>query len=110
VLSKAESKEHEINYGADVGTITLTVFGESKGTRSPDDLRDETQNTKVVEKAKLPEKKADNFNALTSQLLADANRGLITEGNVVGQKIQVIKFAADPTPLMSLTVIYYRKN
>jgi hypothetical protein len=110
VLSRAESKDHEIDYGASVGTITLTVFGELKGARPPDDLSDETQNTKVVEKAKLPEKKADSFNALSAQLLADANRGLITEGSVLGRKINLTKFAADPTPLMSLTVIYYQKN
>jgi hypothetical protein len=110
VLSKAESRAQEIDYGADVGTITLTVFGELKGARPADDLTDETQTTRIVEKAKLPDKKAESFNALSAQLLADANRGLITEGNVLGRKINLTKFTSDPTPLMSLTVIYYQKQ
>ncbi len=113
VLSKAESKAREIDYGADVGTITLTVFQEQKGPGPRSDLTDETQSTKILEKAPTtPEPKPDNFNALTVQLLEDANndtRGLIAEGNKVGAKINIVKFVADPTPVMSLTVVYYKK-
>ena len=69
------------------------------------DLSDETQSTKIVERAKLPGKKAGNFDALTSKLLADANRGLLTEGTVVDRKINLFKFEADPQPLMTLTVV-----
>lgn len=110
VLSKAESKAREIDYGNDVGTITLTVFQEQKGKPAKGDLSDETQQTKAVEKAALPEKKADNFNALTAQLLDDANRGLIAEGGEKkGNKVEIVKFTPDPTPVMSLTVVYYKK-
>jgi hypothetical protein len=110
VLSKAESKAREIDYGADVGTITLTVFPELKGQPPRGDLTEETQSTKVLEKAQTPEKKPDNFNALTAQLLEDANRGLIAEGNKVGSKIEIVKFTADPSPIMSLTIVYYKKQ
>ena len=95
------------------GFLECAALFETRAARvefAASDLSDETQNTRVVEKATLPEKKADNFNALSARLLADANRGLITDGNVVDRKINVIKFAADPTPLMTLTVIYYQKN
>lgn len=108
VLSTIDSKEREINYGSDVGTITLTVFGQRIGSQPSGDLSEETQNAKVVEKAQLPEKKADNFSALTAQLLADANRGMIAEGNVLGRSIRIVKFEVDETPLMSLTVVYYK--
>jgi hypothetical protein len=110
VLSKAASKAREIDYGADVGTITLTVFRDQKGKAAKDDLSEEGQNAKVLEQAKAPEKKPDNFNALTAQLLDDANRGLIGEGTAVQSGIRVVKFTADPTPVMSLTVVYYRKQ
>jgi len=52
VLSVPESKAREVNYGTDVGTITLTVFPEGK--------------------------------------------------------VQVVKFTAAATPVMTLTVIYYK--
>jgi hypothetical protein len=112
VLSKAESKDREIDYGSNVGTITLTVFRERRGKAPGGDLSDETQNTKVLEQAKLPEKKPDNFGALTAQLLADANRGgggLIGEGKPAEGPIRILKFDPDPTPIMSMTVIYYKK-
>lgn len=112
VLSKAESKTREIDYGADVGTITLTVFGELNGQPPRGDLTDETQNTKVLEQAAAPKEKPANFNALTAQLIEDANasRGLIANGKKVDNKIEIVKFTADPTPLMSLTIVYYKKQ
>ena len=110
VLAKAESKAREIDYGADVGTITLTVFKESKATPPRGDLSDETQSTKILEKAQLPEPKPDNFDILTSQILKDAERGLIAEGTTVGSKIVIVPFVPDQTPVMSLTIVYYKKS
>ena len=115
VLSRAESKSREIDYGTDVGTITLTVFPELKGKPVRADLTvPENQNTKVLEQAKLPDTKPDNFDALTAQLLNDANSdrgsgGLIVQGEKAASKIQVVKFVSDPTPVMSLTITYYKK-
>ena len=115
VLSRAESKGREIDYGTDVGTITLTVFPELKGKPVRNDLTvPENQNTKVLEQAKLPDTKPDNFDALTAQLLNDANSdrgsgGLIVQGEKAASKIQVVKFVSDPTPVMSLTITYYKK-
>lgn len=109
VLSKAASKAREIDYGADVGTITLTVFAEQVGRLARGDLTDETQNTKVLERGKVPAQKPDSFASLTAKLLEDSERGLIESGAKVGSAINVVKFTADPTPLMSLTVTYYKK-
>ena len=74
----------------------------------------ENQSTKVLEQAKLPDTKPDNFDALTAQLLNDANSdrgsgGLIVQGEKAASKIQVVKFTTDPTPVMSLTITYYKK-
>ena len=112
VLSRADSKAREIDYGNDVGTITLSVFGEQKGTPPAGDLTEETEKTKAVERAQLPEKKSNNFEALTAKMLEEGNRGpggLIAQGASVGKTINVVKFTADPTPLMSLTIVYYKK-
>lgn len=53
VLSVPESKEREINYGADVGTITVTVFRELKGKAKPPDPSDEAKEAAVVSKGTL---------------------------------------------------------
>ena len=109
VLPKAESKAREIDYGSDVGTITLTVFGERKDGPPAGDNSRETLDTQALENAKPPETKPKDFDVLTAQLLQEAERGLIAEGNTVAGKIAVVKFKSDPNPLMSLTITYYKK-
>ena len=112
VASIAESRDREINYGNDVGTITMTVFREQKGTEKQKLMDiDEQQETAVRKLAKLPEH-AKNYNALKAQLLEDANRsrGLIVEGEREPSKIQLVTFNTDPTPIMSVTIVYYGKQ
>ncbi|WP_020472697.1 hypothetical protein [Zavarzinella formosa] len=110
VLSKAESKAREIDYGADVGTITLTVFRDRKGMPPVGELGKEAEITKVLQDAHPPENKPMNFHALTARMLDDANRGLIGEGNTVGSEIKQVEFKSDPIPVMCLTVVYYKKQ
>jgi hypothetical protein len=115
VLSDPESKEREINYGADVGMITMTVFREQKGQGRPPDPSDEAGEAKVISQGTLqtpaekdePEKPS-NFNALKFRLLSEANRGLIAEGERQAGNVRRVKFTPDPLPVMTLTVIYYR--
>jgi hypothetical protein len=111
VLSRAESKAKEIDYGADVGTITLTVFRERQGKSPAGDLSDETQNTNALEQAKRREKKPDNLGALMAQLLADGNRSshLIGVGDDKPDAIRILKFDPEPAPIMSITAIYYKQ-
>ena len=106
VLSAPESKAREVNYGADVGTLTLTVFPEGKSP-SPD-LSDDAAEKTAVAKAELPSEPSKSFDALKSKLLEDANRGLIAEGAQVEGKVQVVNFTPAATPVMTLTVIYYK--
>lgn len=110
VLSRAESKAREIDYGPEVGTITLTVFGERSGRKAPPGLLDDEEaDVAVVAKTALPSKKPDTFAALKSTLLDDANRGLIAEGErVKSGDVQTVKFNMDPLPRMTLTVVYYK--
>jgi hypothetical protein len=106
VLSAPESKAREVNYGADVGTLTLTVFPEGKAI-APDLSEDAAEKTAVA-KAELPADPSKSFDSLKAKLLEDANRGLIAEGTQVEGKVEVVKFTPSTTPVMTLTVIYYR--
>jgi hypothetical protein len=106
VLSAPESKAREVNYGADVGTLTLTIFPEGKPPAP--DLSEDAAEKSAVAKAELPAEPSKSFDALKAKLLEDANRGLIAEGAQVEGKVQVVKFTPAATPVMTLTVIYYK--
>jgi hypothetical protein len=105
VLSAPESKAREVNYGPEVGTLTLTVFPEGKAPVP--DLSEDAAEKSAVAKADLPP--SQNFDSLKAKLLEDANRGLIAEGAQVPGKVQVVNFTPAPTPAMTLTVIYKAK-
>jgi hypothetical protein len=116
VLSTHESKSREMDYGADVGTITLSVFRELQGKKKPPDPSEEAKEAQVVYKGTLETKpqpgepaKPDNLGALTARLLEEANlsRGLIAEGPTKPGGVTVVKFDPDPLPVMSLTITYY---
>lgn len=106
VLSAPESKAREVNYGADVGTVTVTVFAEGK--EPTPDLSDDAAEKTAVAAAKLPNEPSKSFDSLKAKLLEDANRGLIAEGAQVEGKVRVVKFTPAPTPVMTLTVVYYK--
>ncbi len=80
VLSVPESKAREVNYGADVGTITVTVFPEENGPAPAPDLAEDAAEKTAVAAAKLPAEPSKSFDSLKAKLLEDANRGLIAEG------------------------------
>jgi hypothetical protein len=106
VLSAPESKAREVNYGADVGTLTMTVFPEGKAPAP--DLSEDAAEKSAVAKAELPAEPSKSFDSLKAKLLEDANRGLIAEGAQVEGKVQVVNFTPAATPVMTLTVIYYK--
>jgi hypothetical protein len=112
VLSRAESEEQEINYGSDVGTISLTVFRERKTEEVIDGAEPrEERNARIVSRMRVPEGMPVNYNLLKQKLLEEGNnerRGLIGEGEKVESRVRVVSFDPDPTPVMSVTVIYYQ--
>jgi len=110
VAGVAESQEREINYGADVGTITMTVFREGKAAKPGKDLLDYDKAYEgIVEKVQRPKEPANNYHALKAQLLADANRGLIVEGHPIESVTRTVTFVPDPAPVMCVTVVYYKR-
>jgi hypothetical protein len=110
VLSRAESKKNEIYYGADVGTIALAVFREWKAKEEPGILTDEEEDLAALSHGVFPGDRPKNLAALKSRLRSDASatRGLIVGGERVGFETRKVKFVADPTPVMTAVVTYYR--
>ena len=113
VLSPEESKLNEMNYGADVGTISLVVFRESKiKEKSPSLLSDEQEDVAALTRAVYPAEKPRNLSVLKQQL-RDASakpttRGLIVGGNLAANETVEEDFKPEPIPVMSATIIYYR--
>jgi hypothetical protein len=109
VASAVESKEREMSYGPHVGTISMSVFRETKA-RQKLDLSTEGQFASLVSRGEVAKTKTppDDYDALKTSLLEDANRGLIVEGEQVPGNVITVEFTPDPTPIMCLTLIYYR--
>lgn len=109
VGSVAESRQREIHYGADVGTITMTVFPEAiKPPKKKFSLEYEKAYEEVVEKVHRPKQPPDNYHALKAQLLEDINRGLILEGRQIKSKVESVPFVPEPHPVMVTTIVYYK--
>ena len=111
VLSKAASKQREMDYGADVGTISLAVFRE--GPVSPpaanDLLDDLAEDIAVLSRERFPVSTPRNLPALKAQLHRGDTRGLIAEGELIEGRTRKVKFDANPVPVMSVTITYYRQ-
>jgi hypothetical protein len=110
VASQAQSRELEMNYGRDIGTITMTVFRERKIIARPKRFDDPSE--LAVKKVAQLKERPQNFGALKAMLLEDANRdigrGLIIPGADIYSKLETVPFIADPTPMMTISIIYYR--
>lgn len=114
VLAPEESKTRAMDYGADVGTITITVFRENKdGGRSrpvepiaEDD--DEAEDLGALTRGIVPAKAPANLSALLAQLRKSGQRGIVVDGEKTESKVQRVKFTADPVPVMSATIHYYK--
>ena len=65
VLSQADSKSREVDFGEEVGLISITVFAE--GEAQALDLDPDVQESKVVENAKLPNQALRFFRCIESQ-------------------------------------------
>ena len=107
VLSQSESKNREMDYGKDVGTISVTVFPEGAAKKLV--LDQNVRDSELVEASLLPKKASSTFGALKAKLLAGANRGLIAEGDVTAGAVKTVKFRNSSTPIMSAVAEYYSK-
>jgi hypothetical protein len=109
VLSKEASKKKEMDYGADVGTLSLVVFREKGSKDRPKPLlTDEEEDLAALTRGVFPKEKPLNLAALREQLWTDATRGLIVQGDKIEAGVQQVPFTPDPVPVMTATIVYYR--
>jgi hypothetical protein len=120
ILSPAESRQSEVNYGGDVGLITLVVFRERQGEAPtpvllPQDQQFLADDVAAVKAGAFPEKPAKNVSAFKFQVrdLAKksrglATRGLIGEGEAAAHRIRDVTFAAEPVAVLTASLRYYR--
>jgi len=116
VLSAAESAENEINYGDDVGTISMVVFKSLK-REIPKDLppggEKEGRELAVLTRGTLPGGEFASLKDLKDKLNEDGKtdfktRGIIEGGISVQGGVERKAFSPDPVPVISATVFYYK--
>ena len=111
VLSKADSKARAIDYGNDVGTISLVVFRELSAKEpalAEDILGDDADLFAAIAKGAFTPDKPKSLDALKQQLIDFRLKGLIVEGETVEGKTRKVEFKTDPLPVFSATITYYR--
>lgn len=112
VLSQAQSKSKEIDYGEFVGTISISVLNEQtvEPKSSIDLLADDSEDFAILTRSTFPSKPPRNLSALRHQLAHSSTRGLIVEGAVVQQNVETAQFKADSIPMMTATIKYYNSQ
>ena len=69
------------------------------------------RDARIVARVQMPQ--SDSYSKLKAALLAEGNdaetRGLIGQGQKVESKVRVVAFKPDPTAVMSVTIVYYRR-
>ncbi len=110
VLSQKESSDRAIDYGRDVGMISVVVFKEET-TASPE-MTDAELDRKVQAQATLPSKtlasRGKLGKSLFDQMVAQTStRGLIVEGEKEASTIKTTKFKRDSIPVMATSIRYY---
>jgi hypothetical protein len=111
VLSDEESDKRTIDYGRDVGMISVVVFEEE--TQQPVIPSDDELDLAVQSQTVLPEKTADSRGqlgkSLFDQLIAqDTTRGLIVDGQKTDAAINTVTFKRQSTPVMATSIRYYK--
>lgn len=109
VLSQADSKAKEIDYGEFVGSISVSVFPEQKvkPKASTQLLTDEGEDFQILTQGDFPDEKPSNLGALKQQLAQNVTRGLISNGETEDSSLGKAKFVKDSIPIMTATVKYY---
>ncbi len=115
VASVAESKRLEMNYGVDVGTISVVVFAEATAAPPQNPIAgadlDEEPDLAVIAKAQFPTVPPRNSEALKAQLRSlaggERTRGLIVQGRNISQAIELESYVWQPEPIISAVIRYY---
>jgi hypothetical protein len=111
VASHKQSAQAEMDYGADVGLISMTVFRELR-TPAPPSLAENAEDLAAIAKAVFPSKPPKDGDALKSQIRTLARtsttRGVILSDGVISAPIELMTFEVDPANIMSAVLRYYQ--
>jgi hypothetical protein len=112
ILSKDDSRRAEVDYGNDVGLISIVAFREKpKDEKPPVDLpSEEDEDLKAMQAGAHPKDPPKNSDALKTQLRNPnfVTKGLIRGGDLAEGKVKDVKFETDPTPVFSAILRYYQ--
>jgi len=114
ILSQEESARRSMDYGRYVGQIQLTVFKELTGPKPRPTLQSEDDEDLIaILRGVHPSEQPRNLSALKGQLRragrdGSSLRGIIEGGSETASRIRTVKFTADPTPVMAMTITYYK--
>jgi hypothetical protein len=111
ILSRTESAERAFYYGPDVGTISLTVFPEKPAREEMKTPSDEELDEQALQRGVFPEKRPATLSLLKQRIREgkpNALRGIIESGSKVESKTVTVPFTPEPTPVLAVTIRYYR--
>ena len=114
ILSDADSQSRAIDYGTDVGMITIVVFKEKEsGDELPEGLPDDTaEDLLALTRGVFPTKTPANLAVLKRQLREAGEetqtRGLIAEGEQIAGRIRTVTFNPDPVVVLAAAIRYYQ--
>jgi hypothetical protein len=111
VSSPEKSRQNEVNYGDDVGTISFTVFANRDGAPTEDTP---PNNVVALQRGVPPAgEKVESLDQLSTALRrrGEADRGLIEKGaEEVGVNLQHVQFTPEKDPVLTATIAYYKKS
>jgi hypothetical protein len=112
VKTAEESKKMAMDFGDQAGMITMTVFRKRQGKAPPKDPLDRYASAEeAIKGADLP-KEAGTYRDVLNQMEDEVKTRSLDSlfagsGKTKGRSVKKVTFDADPTPILSETIIYY---
>jgi hypothetical protein len=110
VLSSAASQSRELDYGADVGLISISVFPEAETlAKTKADQTLPVLGLDILKRNQFPHEPKNSLAALQAELESSFNRdrGIVVPGKTVKQRLATVPFRPASIPLMSGSIRYY---
>lgn len=109
IRSDLESKLSEKLYGANVGTISISVFRESTmAILPPVAVRDQQARLVAMAAPVRANDTEQNYHKAFDNFMKSPDRGLIAPGTKVPSSVVSVTNNWDPTPIMTATLSYYK--
>jgi mono/diheme cytochrome c family protein len=109
VQAVPRSKPDQFRYTPDVGTVSVVVFREAKGTPV---AREGAEDQAAIGRAAYPKEQANDLASLKELLRKEGAQENAAHSLAAPEKeggeIKEVEFKADPTPVMALTMICQR--